>query len=158
MNIRTSRSDEVEQLAALFTASIHHLARFEYSTEQREAWAPLPPDLLEWKSRLSALTTLVMEGSGNTLSGFISYEANGHIDLLYTAPHIARRGVASALYVESEKRLTEAGVTVLFTEASLVAAPFFKRQGFEVVEEQRVQRRGISFRRYAMKKDVPLLP
>ncbi|PAM07785.1 GNAT family N-acetyltransferase, partial [Acinetobacter baumannii] len=42
----------------------------------------------------------------------------------------------------------------LFTEASLVAKPFFLRHGFSVVEEQNVSRGGVMFRRYAMRKAV----
>ena len=83
--------------------------------------------------------------------GFISYEPNGHIEFLYTAPGFERQGVASALYREVEKALP--GVS-LFTEASLVAKPFFMQQGFTVVEEQEVLPGGVTLRRYAMRKAV----
>jgi putative acetyltransferase len=136
----------------VFTSSVHALAVTHYSAEQRRAWAPIPPDMEEWRVRFSGLHTLVAEDEGSYL-GFLSFEPNGHIDLLYTAPHAARRGVASALLREAVARLSAAGETSeLFTEASLVAAPFFSAHGFVITEEQNVVMRGVSFRRFAMRR------
>ena len=87
----------------------------------------------------------------NEIVGFISYEPNGHIEFLYTAPGVERQGVASALYREVEKELP--GVS-LFTEASLVAKPFFMQHSFTVVEEQEALLDGVMLRRYAMRKAV----
>jgi putative acetyltransferase len=157
MQIRPSAPSDLKGIVSLFGDSIHGLAVQHYNEAQRAAWAPPSPDLVEWKQRLSALTTLVAEDNGR-LAGFLSFERNGHIDLLYTAPHAARRGVASALYRESERRLIALGTELLFTEASLVAAPFFIRQGLHVVEEQQVERRGLVFRRFAMQKALTLDP
>lgn len=151
MRTRPYTDGDLEAVAALFTASIHALAVDAYDDEQRAAWAPRPPNLAEWRSRLSGLQVLVAEADG-ALAGFIAFTDDGRIDLLYTAPAAARRGVASALYREAEKHLAAAGVTALRTEASLVAAPFFARQGFAVVETQCVIRRGVAFQRHALQK------
>lgn len=79
---------------------------------------------------------------------------SGHIGLLYVAPRCTRRGVASALYQTVERTLQVAGVASLFTEASLVARPFFERQGFWVDTEETVVRRGVPLRRCVMRKAV----
>lgn len=160
MRIRAYRDSDAETVANLFTASIHSMARDHYCSKQRAAWAPQPPDIDEWRARLNALYTFIAE-DGCEMAGFLSYEMNGHIDLLYTSPLYARRGVASALYREVEARLLASGVKDLSAEASLVARPFFEQQGFFVIEEQLVSRRGIDFRRYAMRKEfsfAQLLP
>lgn len=152
MNLRMYREADTEGLMAVFTSSVHALAAAQYDAEQREAWAPEPPNVDEWRHRFRGLHTIVAEKDGSYL-GFISYEPNGHIDLLYTAPGAARRGVASALLRQAAAQLSTAGsVTELFTEASLVAAPFFLRHGFEITEEQNVVRRGVSFQRFAMRR------
>ncbi len=153
MNIRPYDESDLAAVAALFTLSIHRLAVGYYDAQQRAAWAPQPPDLQEWRRRMSGLKTLVAETDGE-LGGFIAYEMNGHIDLLYTSPTHPRQGVATSLYRQVETEMRVAGVEVLTTEASLVARPFFDRQGFDVVEEQNVSRRGIWFRRYAMRKSL----
>jgi len=146
------READMHGLVAVFTSSVHALAAARYDAEQRDAWAPVPPDVDEWRRRLGELHTIVAEEDGSYL-GFLSYEANGHIDLLYTAPGATRRGVASALLLEAARQLKIAGgVAELFTEASSVAVPFFLRHGFEIVEEQHVIRRGVSLRRFAMRR------
>ena len=150
MKIRAYTEADAGEVAALFTASVHELGAPHYDTSQRQAWAPEQPDLRAWSTRLAGLHTILAD-EGNELAGFISYEDNGHIELLFTAPTFARRGVASLLYQHMEHALL--GVA-LFTEASLAAKPFFLRQGFHVVEEQNVARNGVTFRRYAMCKAV----
>ena len=154
MIIRPYTPADLEAVAQLFTASVHQVAASHYDETQRAAWAPQPPKLNTWQERLAPLQTLVAEENGR-LAGFLSYEDDGHIDLLYTAPGSTRTGVASRLYHAAEAALAEAGATELFTEASLVARPFFERQGFEVTEEQNVTRNNVSFRRFAMRKQLP---
>lgn len=46
------------------------------------------------------------------------------------------------------------GVEELFTDASLVARPFFARQGFQIVAEETVVRGGKTFRRFALRKFI----
>jgi putative acetyltransferase len=115
-------------------------------------WAPQPPDMNSWAARLASVETLVAETHGK-LAGFISYELNGHIDLLYTSPVYCRVGVASAL-LRQEAAIRGRGVSELSTEAGLIARPCFERFGFEVTDEQRVQRQGVTFLRYAMRKSL----
>ncbi|MCP5450893.1 MAG: GNAT family N-acetyltransferase [Gammaproteobacteria bacterium] len=154
MRLRPYTSSDLESVAHLFTASIHGLAIGHYDATQRATWALQPPDLSEWNERLNGLHTVVAENDDNELAGFLSYAMNGYIGLLYVSPRYPRRGVASLLYREIESALLLAGIEALFTEASLVARPFFQRQGFLIVEEQIVSRRGIAFRRYAMRKSI----
>lgn len=151
--IRPYCESDLEAVALLFTDSVHHVANRYYDANQLAAWAPRPPDLNSWTARLASVETLVAETDGK-LAGFISYELNGHIDLLYTAPLDCRRGVASALFRHAEAAIAGRGIPEIFTEASLAARPFFERFGFKVTEEQSVQRHGVTFRRYAMRKSL----
>lgn len=151
--IRQYREADAEAVAVLFTESVHRLACSHYDEAQLAAWAPRPPDLRSWSARLSLSKTLVAEVNLQ-LAGFVSYEQNGHIDLLYVSPEHARRGVASMLYRQAEVALIAGEVAEIFTEASLVARPFFERCGFRVAEEQCVQRRGLAFHRYGMRKSL----
>lgn len=153
ITVRPYRIHDLSPLVRLFTESVHELTASAYDESQRYAWASRMPDLDTWQRRLDALDTLVAE-EDNKLAGFISFEPDGHIDLIFTAPNSARRGVASALYLEAEQRLAGLGVTELVTEASVTAKPFFERQGFEVQSEQRVTVRGAQFLRYAMRKPL----
>ncbi|HEU0196096.1 MAG TPA: GNAT family N-acetyltransferase [Nevskiaceae bacterium] len=140
---------------SLFTASVHGLAENYYNAEQIAAWAPARPDLTAWRERLERFSTIVA-GDHGELVGFLSYEPNGHIDLLFVSPFHARCGVASMLYREAESTLISSGVKALHTDASLLARPFFERRGFIVQEEQVVNRQGVTLRRYDMRKPMSI--
>ncbi len=151
LHLRQYKAKDLAAVANVFTDAVHGLAGTHYGPSQRAAWAPKPPDLNVWAARLQGLTTLLAE-SERGLAGFLSFEANGHIDLLFTAPRYARHGVASALYAHAEATLRQAGVAELFTEASLVSRPFFEKHGYRVEEEQVVVRNGVKLNRFAMRK------
>lgn len=153
MNVRAYRDADLAAVADLFTAAVHEGAARHYDASQRAAWAPRPPDLERWRERLAPLCTLVAEDDAG-LAGFLAYAPDGHVDLLFTAPDRARRGVATALVERAEAELAAAGATELSTEASLVARPLFERHGFRVVEEQTVERDGVALRRFAMRKSL----
>lgn len=153
MTVRPYGEADFESLVSLFTSSVHILAAPHYDVVQRAAWARQPPDRERWRKRLATLRTLIAEAEHQS-AGFVSYDDRGHIDLLYTAPGFQRRGVASLLYLHVERALRSSGVSELFTEASVVAHPFFEHQGFRVVEEQAVDFGGVSFRRYLMCKSI----
>ena len=62
------------------------------------------------------------------------------------------RGVGSRLYLAVEQVARKRGLGRIFTEASITARPFFERQGFRVVGEQAVVRRGVRPATFAMEK------
>ena len=135
MNIRISTDGDLTSIVALFAASVHQIAARSYTPAQLMAWAPEPPDLAQWRSRLVTLETLVAVVDGE-IAGFISYAGNGHIELLFSSPAFSRRGVASQLYEIAVQTLRERGVRRLTTEASIEARPFFESKGLNIVEEQ----------------------
>jgi putative acetyltransferase len=151
MKIRPYDSLDSDSVAWLFTNAVRIGAAEHYDEVQRNAWAPASPDLLYWKRRLDPLTTRIAEIDGS-IAGFIAFETSGHIEFLFTAPEHVRKGVASALCAHATAELIASGVSELSTEASLVARPFFERQGFEVIEEECVERRGSLLRRFRMRK------
>ena len=154
MRIRAYTDADLAAVAQLFTDAIHGLAVSHYDAVQLRAWAPQPPDLGIWERRLKPLKVLVAQGAenGEALLGFVGYEEDGHIDLMFTSPLAARRGVASQLLARAEAALRGLGVAGLYTEASLLGRPFFAGQGFTVKEEQHIELRGAQFRRFAMVK------
>ncbi|MGM0569833.1 GNAT family N-acetyltransferase [Marinobacter sp.] len=153
ISIRQYQIQDLSPLVRLFTESVHELTATAYDETQRYAWASRTPNLDTWQHRLESLETLVAEEAGQ-LAGFISYERNGQIDLIYTAPNYARKGVASALLRKAEEHLRSLDVTELHTEASVVAKPFFQRHGFEVEQEHQTTVRGAHFLRYIMRKPL----
>lgn len=151
MKIRDFQVSDRDAAVSVFHSAVHALAASRYTREQRDAWAPHPPDSEYWQRRLAEPRVRVAEEHGHVI-GFIAFNDDGHIDLLFTAPAYARRGVATALYRDAETILARRGVSVVFTEASAVARPFFERMGFDVVNEETVTRSGVALHRYRMRK------
>jgi putative acetyltransferase len=151
--LRPGHEGDAAALAAVFTASVHHVAAGHYDAAQRAAWAPAEPDTAWWRERLAELSVCVAERDG-ILAGFIAYTGDGYIDLLFTAPGHTRQGVASHLYAAAEASLREAGVRVLATHASLLARPFFESRGFHVVAPELATRGDQQLKRFAMAKTL----
>jgi putative acetyltransferase len=156
MKLRSYCSSDLEQVMSVYHDAVHVLAAPFYNEEQRAAWAPAISNPDRWRERLSRVRTIVMDAEG-VIAGFASYEANGHLDLLFTRPQFARRGVASRLCDSVESSLAQAGVRRLFTEASLAAREFFQSRGFRILHEEKVECRGLKLTRYAMEKQMEIV-
>ena len=153
MNERLYKPSDLPNVIEVYTTSIRALAAPFYSPEQIVAWAPVTPDVERWQERLASLHTIVADCDG-VLSGFVSYRHDGYLDLLFTHPAFARRGIATRLYLRVESALRSEGCLRIFTHASLAARPFFDRHGFHVDAEESVKCRGEYLRRFAMHKEL----
>ena len=151
ITIRPYCEADLQAVLDLFQAAVRVGAAAYYDAAQRDAWAPTAPDTERWQARLASAHTLLAERDG-TLLGFLAFEPNGHIDLLFTSPEYTRSGVASALYGEAEARLMASGVNELFTEASHLARRFFEKQGYVVMQGEQVIRNGVALPRFRMHK------
>lgn len=138
-------------IAQVFHASVHGLARAQYSPEQLNAWSPAPRDAAWYQARAASRAVWVAERGGEIL-GFAELEPDGHVDMVYAAPSAARQGVATALYQAIETHARERGLARLFVEASETALPFFTRMGFGSPQRREVERGGIRLHNYAMEK------
>ena len=151
ITLRAFGDEDLPGVLALFHAAVHAIDRKIYSQAQIEAWAPAEPDRERWKKKLAMETVIVAE-IAETMAGVCSWTHDGWLDLLYVHPDFQRRGVATALYAEAEWALREVGLGKIGTEASLVAQPFFRRQGLRLVKEQTVSVRGVAMPNAVMEK------
>ena len=126
------QSNYAREIADLYHFSVHAIHDAIYTAEQKEAWAPTPPDYKFWQKRLDKKQPF-LAFLGEDLVGFMELEHDGHIDCSYTHPKFQRLGVASALYGYLETQAKKRGINRLYVEASHVAKPFFEKLGFPVV-------------------------
>jgi N-acetylglutamate synthase-like GNAT family acetyltransferase len=105
--------------------------------------------------RLGSRYTLVAEEKGEVVA-FAELERDGHLDTLYCRKESVGRGVGSRLYRAIERKAQEWGLERIFTEASITARPFFERQGFRIVGERMVVRRGVELTNFAMEKPLQI--
>jgi len=157
VRIRAYQAGDASAIVRLFYETVHSVNQANYSEEQLEAWAPVVPDQQVWHARMSepGRRTLVAEEDDEVV-GFAELEHDGHLDMIYLRGDAVGRGVGRRLYeaVEGEARSLSLGR--IFTEASVTARPFFERNGFRVVREQRVLCRGVEMTNFAMEKPLTL--
>jgi putative acetyltransferase len=153
ISVRPYSTCDLQMVAELFTTSVHELSGSRYSPQQRQAWAPRPPDLKHWDLRLRDLQTLIAEVDARPV-GFLSYQPDGYVDLLYVRPRFERTGIATHLYECVEKIFVETDVVSAYTEASLIAQPFFVHHGFRTSRFEEIRVKGTLLQRWVMFKTL----
>lgn len=152
VHIRRFRESDAAATARVFFDAVHRATRSFYDAAQRQAWAPRIPDTDAWHARIAPQIAYVAERDGVVI-GFMTLRTDGHLDLAFVVPEAVGQGVAKALYDAILREALAAGITRLTTEASLMARPFFERQGWTVQCEQTVERDGVTLTRFLMEHD-----
>lgn len=156
MEIRAYRESDLTQIISLFYETVHSVNKQDYSQEQLDAWAPFDEMKLKleaWKHSLPQNITFVAEMNGSII-GFSDMTTKGHLDRLYVHKDYQGQGVASALVNRLEWKARELGLHEIDTEASITAKPFFERQGYQLIMEQSVERKGVRLVNYRMSKKL----
>ncbi|WP_221642823.1 GNAT family N-acetyltransferase [Nostoc sp. 2RC] len=149
--IREYRLSDTKAIMQLFYDTVHEINIADYTQKQVDAWAPKNMDYEVWHTRLQAKLPYVAEDN-DEIVGFAELEADGHIDCFYCHHKHQRKGLGSKLFNYLENSAKSQGIKRLYTEASITAKPFFQNQGFNVVREQQVERRGGWVKKYVMEK------
>lgn len=98
MEIKSYSNQWAAEITDLFYQSVHAIDPSVYTPEQKEAWAPTPPDYAAWSKRLDEKRPLVAIINGQ-VAGFIELDTDGHIDCTYTHPNF--QGMGSRLHFMS---------------------------------------------------------
>ena len=150
MLIRKATSADAHSLAQVFYASVRS-GPSPYSQAQRAAWMPHAPDPTKFAGRLSAKQVVVCE-KRDVITGFMTFEKGGYIDLAFILHEHRGQGVFRALYSAIEEAGFKAAEARLWTHASLAAQPAFRAVGFLVMHHETVERAGEKLARAQMEK------
>ena len=71
----------------------------------------------------------------------------GYLDRLYVHPDYLHQGIASLIVEQLEKYAKAKGIGFMNTAASVTSQRFFEKQGYVVLQEQIVERRGVRMRK-----------
>jgi putative acetyltransferase len=151
MDIQRYSAERSREIADLFHQSVHAIDPSVYTSEQKKAWAPTPPNYEQWAERLNEKRPFIAIIDDQVV-GFMELDADGHIDCTYTHPDFQGKGVASTLYEYLLLEARSRGIKHLYVEASLIAKPFFEHRGFSVVKKNEVQKNGVSLVNFSMEK------
>lgn len=151
MRLRNYRNEDCQEIIRLFYGTVHTVNRHDYCEKQLNAWAPEKIDPIPWAESLAMHDTVVVEENGS-LVGFGDLADDGYLDRLYVHKDFQRRGIASEIVSELERRAMKQGIGKIRTEASITARPFFEQAGYHVVEKQNKFCRGEYLINFKMEK------
>ena len=151
--IRDYRPADATALTDLFYDTVHALADDLYTRDQILAWAPLARDYAGWRRRLDRLRPFVAELGGAAV-GFMSLQADGHIELAFTRRDRQGCGIGGALYAHLESTARDSKIDTLHVEASHHAKRFFQARQFTVVRRNEIHKNGQTLINWKMKKPL----
>lgn len=154
IEIRPIRDKDGEIAGMIFFDAVHKGTSAHYTHEQRAAWAGDRPNPSAWRKRLAGVEGFIAEVDGLPV-GFMTIDSDGYIDLAFVLAEAAGKGIGWGMYKAVEERAKQLGLIRLTTEASKTARPFFARQGWNVDQEQVIEKRGVPLTNYKMSKTLP---
>ncbi len=148
MIIRKYKPADCKILAELFYHTVHTVNAKNYTKEQLNAWASGNIDLTVWNQSFMKHDT-VAAVQGNLIVGFGDMDKSGYFDRLYVHEDYQHQGIGSAICQVLESNCPASEFSV---HASITAQPFFISRGYQVIQEQKAIRNGVSLINYLMKK------
>ncbi len=152
MQLERYQPGEAAALAELFYQTVHAVCTADYTPAQLDAWADGKVDVAAWDKSFLRHDTLVARMNGEIV-GFADLDG-GYLDRLYIHKDHQRQGVATALVQALEKLAVSRGELCMTTHGSIMARPFFEKQGYRVIREQQVERKGLLLTNFVMEKTL----
>lgn len=151
--IRSAEHRDLHAMTDLFVGVIRSVCSAHYHPAQIEVWAGSAQNSDRWKKSITNDLFLVAE-TGIQIVGFASLAGNEYIDFLYVHKDHQRKGIAQGLYERLENEAVENKVGRLTSDVSITAKPFFMRNGFTTVQENRNMIQGVEIINYRMHKEL----
>ena len=143
--IRTYQKDDLNTLLSIFEKAIRQTCQNDYTIEQLNAWIA-GKNAKNWDEILQKHFSYVATIDKNIV-GFGDVNECGYINFLYVDPIYQKRGVATSLLKELERRFDN-----LEVDASKTALPFFLKRGYQIEKTQVVYRQNIAIENYHLHK------
>jgi len=149
--IRKGKEADLPEILQLFAATIDAVCRKDYTPQQLEAWKSGAENEERWRKVIRD-QYVVIALKENKIAGFCTLDQGNYIDLLFVHKDEQQKGIASILYQEVENEALRQREKQLTAEVSKTARPFFEKIGFQVVQEQEVNIKGVTLTNYKMIK------
>ena len=155
INTRIYRSEDCKEIIELFYNTVHSVNTKDYNQGQLDVWAPKDIDISQWDKSLSEHYSVVIE-EDKVIIGFGDLDTKGYLDRLFIHKDYQGVGIATMIINEIEKYAKENKIEIITTHSSITAKPFFEKQGYKVVKEQLVERKGQYLTNFIMEKSLLL--
>jgi len=154
--LRKGQLDDLVELQRLFVGTVNEICKDDYNNDQIEAWASNIENNTNQQRWIDTLTQqfVLVAQQNDKIVGFATLDKGNYIDFLYVHKDHQRQGIADKLYTDIENEARRQQQTVLTSEVSKTARPFFEKVGFEVLKKQTVVRQGVKLTNFKMKKKI----
>ena len=137
--IRPLTEQDIPEMQELFRSTVLTVSLKDYTKEEVEDWASCGDSREHLKALLSKHNFIAALDNKGLIIGFSSMNFAGYLHSMFVHKNWQRKGVAMSLLSEVEKMARDYGVHKIYTEASITARPFFEKQGYEVIREQKAK-------------------
>ncbi len=151
ISIRPARLSDLKEILELFLNTINTVCGNDYSAEQIKAWTSSIGNTERWTEHLTTQYFLIA-GLNGKIVGFASLANKDLLDFMFVHKDHQRQGIANRLYTEIEQEAIRLGTTIIQSNVSRTARPFFEKKGFRIQKEQTNIRQGVEIMNYKMTK------
>ena len=141
ITIRKATLNDLDAIRMLFRDTITKVASKDYTAKQVAVWSSSWDDVTKWENKFKEQEFFVAIIASN-LAGFTSLLKENYIDHLYVSSDYQGLGVATELLTYIENIAINKGATVVKSDVSITARPFFESKGYQVVKENTIPRDG----------------
>lgn len=130
--IKSYEEKHLNEMYKLFKKTILNICIKDYNLEEVDAWIN-NVDLNIWDKKFRKNQTILIFFE-DKLIGFGDIDSNSYLDHLYVSYEFQNLGIGKMILNE----LIKDKIKDILTDASITSKEFFKKQGFKVIEEQKV--------------------
>lgn len=151
--LRPYRAEDRPAMALVYYRAVREGTAAFYTEAERAAWAPSPepPDRPD---KLLDQYCLVAEEDGR-MTGFMSIDKRGELDMAFVIPEVMGKGTAAALYDALWDWAATQGWPRLTVRAAEQSHRFLSRRGWQVDGRERLEDKGQVYHLYLMSKALP---
>ena len=153
MDIRLAKEADLSELGALFCQTVLVNAPKYYTLAQTTVWAASPDDAEQFRQFIFGVTTFVATDDAGLL-GFAGIGEDGHVASAYVRYDSLHQGIGSTLMQAVLDYAQNHRIHRLYAEASEFSLGLFKKFGFQLYDTELVDRHGVQFTRYLVKRQL----
>jgi putative acetyltransferase len=154
ISIRLAKLDDLSEMQRIFVDTISTVCSSDYDEQQIRVWISGVNNTERWEKIMVEQYVIVAE-KGDKILGYGTLLNNeSYIDLLYVHKDHQGQGIAQLLLDKITKEARRLGQIKLNSDVSKTARPFFVKNGFVQISEQKNIREGVELINYKMTKQI----
>ena len=150
MFIRTATANDIDELKALYYNTITTVNTKDYNTEQIKAWSSTAGRTERLIKKINEQHFYIVETTDKIITGFASLSTLGYLDMMYVHKDFQGKGIAKLLLEKILETAEILNLSIIESDVSITAKPFFEKQGFKVLKEQTVKIEGVVLTNFKM--------